>query len=500
VQGEYFVNPTTGNRFQIVGVAYQPGGSAGYDEKTGRDPLSDADICLRDAALLQILGVNTIRVYNVNPDVNHDECASIFNAAGMYMMLDVNSPLVGDSLTSWKPWESYYAEYLNRTFAVVEAFKNYPNTLAFFSGNEVINDEPSGATVPPYMRAVTRDVKNYVKKHSKRSIPVGFSAADVRSILFDTFNYFQCTLDGDEDNMSRGDIFALNSYSWCAESSFKEASYDELVTGLEKTAVPVFFSEFGCNTPSPRVFTEIGTIYGPQMDQVFSGGVVYEYTQEENNYGLVDMKEDGSATLMSDFLTLRDQYSKLDFKALQAQKAPADSGSNQPPKCSSSLIKDKGFNSNFTLPVPPPGAQEIIDNGVSPKPSGKIIQITNWNVKYPVKNPDGSTITNLAVKPLDDDAINGMFSLLPQFLTQVLTFPPRARHQHRLRHADREHLQHRYRLRQRIIPDHRGQGQRCCPPRCRCALGRGHGRVRCHGWHDLKRHRLGLLGGLVELS
>jgi hypothetical protein len=340
VQGEYFVNPTTGNRFQIVGVAYQPGGSAAYNEKTGRDPLSDPDICLRDAALLQILGVNTIRVYNVNPDVNHDECASIFNAAGMYMMLDVNSPLVGDSLTSWLPWESYYTEYLNRTFAVVEAFKNYPNTLAFFSGNEVINDEPSGATVPPYMRAVTRDVKNYVKNHSKRPIPVGFSAADVRSILFDTYNYFQCTLDGDEDNMSRGDLFALNSYSWCADSSFKEASYDELVAGLENTAVPVFFSEFGCNTPSPRVFTEIGTIYGPQMDQVFSGGIVYEYTQEENNYGLVDMKEDGSATLMSDFLTLKEQYSKLDFKALQGQKPPADTGSNTPPKCSSSLIKD----------------------------------------------------------------------------------------------------------------------------------------------------------------
>lgn len=409
VQGEYFVNPTTGNRFQIVGVAYQPGGSAGYNEETGRDPLSDADICLRDAALLQILGVNTIRVYNVNPDLNHDECASIFNAAGMYMMLDVNSPLVGDSLTSWNPWESYYAAYLNRTFAVVEAFKNYPNTLAFFSGNEVINDLDSGATVPPYMRAVTRDVKNYVKKHSTRPIPVGFSAADVRDILVDTFNYFQCTLDGDDDNMSRGDLFGLNSYSWCGASTFQEASYDELVTSLEDSAVPVFFSEFGCNTPSPRLFTEVGTIYGPQMDEVFSGGIVYEYTQEPNNYGLVDMKEDGSATLMSDFLSLKEQYSKLDFTALQAQKPPATTGTKQPPKCSPSLIKDDGFNNNFTLPVPPPGAQEIIDAGVSPKPTGKLVEIKDWNVKFTVKNPDGSIITNLAVKPLADDSINGTF-------------------------------------------------------------------------------------------
>jgi hypothetical protein len=405
VDGQNFINPKTGNRFQIVGVAYQPGGSAGYDKETGRDPLSDPDICMRDAALLQVLGVNAIRVYNVNPDVNHDKCASIFNAAGMYMMLDVNSPLVGDSLTSWNPWESYYAAYLNRTFAVVEAFKDYPNTLAFFSGNEVLNNEDTGATVPPYMRAVTRDVKNYVKKHVERPIPVGYSAADVRSILFDTYNYFQCSLEGDEGDMSMGDIFALNSYSWCSTSSFEKAGYDELVSGLKGANVPIFFSEFGCNTPSPRVFTEVGTIYSTKMSGVFSGGVVYEYTQEPNNYGLVDMKEDGSAKLMSDFVSLKNQYSKLDFAEIQGQK-PASTSNAKPPACSSKLITTDGFNSNFTLPVLPPGAQEIIDNGVKPAPKGQLVKITDWKVKYTVKNPDGSTITNLAVKPLADDDIN----------------------------------------------------------------------------------------------
>ncbi|KAL2143459.1 hypothetical protein VTI28DRAFT_10446 [Corynascus sepedonium] len=405
VQGEYFINPKTGNRFQIVGVAYQPGGSAGYDEESGRDPLSDADICMRDAALLQILGVNTIRVYNVNPDLNHDECVSIFNAAGMYIVLDVNSPLVGDSLTSFNPWESYYAAYLNRTFAVVEAFKDYPNTLAFFSGNEVINDEQSGADVPPYMRAVTRDLKNYVKNHASRPIPVGYSAADVRDILFDSYNYFECSLEGDKDDMSKGDLFALNSYSWCGESSFKEASYDDLVSGFEGTNVPIFFSEFGCNDISPRIFQEVGTIYGSEMTGVFSGGVVYEYTQEKNNYGLVSMNEDGSAKLMPDFRNLEKQYSKLDFATIQGQKPPSKSNS-KPPVCSTKLITTDSFNNNFTLPVPPPGAQKIIDDGVKPAPKGKLVEISDWKVKFTVKDTDGSTITNLEVKPLADDEIN----------------------------------------------------------------------------------------------
>ncbi len=273
VRGNHFYNPKTGNEFQIVGVAYQPGGSAKYSKTSGVDVLTDKDVCLRDAALLQMLGVNAIRVYNLNPDLNHDECASIFNAAGMYMMIDVNSPLVGDSLTSWNPWESYYMEYLNRTFAIVEAFKDYPNTLAFFSGNEVMNNIDTAETVPPYSRAVTRDVKDYVAKHASRPIPVGYSAADVREILFDTYNYFQC---GDEDDTSRGDIFALNSYSWCGKSNIKESSYDQLVSFFKDSSVPVFYSEYGCNTPSPRVFTEVQAIYGPEMNTVFSGGVVYE--------------------------------------------------------------------------------------------------------------------------------------------------------------------------------------------------------------------------------
>lgn len=71
---------------------------------------------------------------------------------GIYMLLDVNSPYSGESINRGDPSSSYSSSYLNRTFAVVEAFKNYPNTLLFFASNEVINDVPSGKIIPPYMR------------------------------------------------------------------------------------------------------------------------------------------------------------------------------------------------------------------------------------------------------------------------------------------------------------------------------------------------------------
>jgi hypothetical protein len=97
--------------------------------------------------------VNTVRVYNVNPAANHDQCASIFNAAGIYMIIDVNSP--DASINRAEPWTSYTNDYLTRIFGVVEAFKNYPNTMAFFSANEVMNDLNTGKINPPYIRVRT---------------------------------------------------------------------------------------------------------------------------------------------------------------------------------------------------------------------------------------------------------------------------------------------------------------------------------------------------------
>ncbi|KAF3013217.1 hypothetical protein E8E14_005839 [Neopestalotiopsis sp. 37M] len=402
VDGNRFVNADSGDEFQVVGMAYQIGGSSGYDPTHGKDPLSDAEVCKRDAALLQVLGINTIRVYNLSPDINHDECASIFNKAGMYMIIDVNSPLVGESLNSELPWESYYAAYLNRTFAIVDNFKNYPNLLGFFSGNEVISSVDQGSTAPPYIRAVTRDLKNYIKNHADRTIPVGYSAADVRDVLEDSWNYFQCSIEGEEDDISRADMFALNSYSWCGESSFTESGYDQLVAMFKTTSVPVFYSEFGCNTPSPRVFTEIQSIYGSDFMDVFSGGVVYEFAQEDNNYGLATVNDDGSVELMADYNTLKDQYTQVDWTSVQSFKA--SSTSVTPPTCSTGLISDDGFSNNFTLPDVPPGAQDIIDNGVGGL-VGKIVDIDDYSFDYTISDVDGNTLS-LEVTPLDDDAVN----------------------------------------------------------------------------------------------
>jgi hypothetical protein len=58
VRGQDFVDTVTNKRLMIVGVDYQPGGQASYKPSEGKDVLSDADVCLRDAVMMQRLGVS----------------------------------------------------------------------------------------------------------------------------------------------------------------------------------------------------------------------------------------------------------------------------------------------------------------------------------------------------------------------------------------------------------------------------------------------------------
>ncbi|KAI9373359.1 Glucanosyltransferase-domain-containing protein [Aspergillus egyptiacus] len=393
VKGKDFVNTETGERFQVLGVDYQPGGTSAVNKKS--DPLSVREECLRDAALMQQLGVNTIRIYNLMPDLDHDECVSIFNAAGIYMILDVNSPLYPGYIDRTAPWETYTKEYYTQVFGIIEAFKDYPNTLAFFAGNEVINED-SVEQVPQYMRAVQRDMKEYIAKHLDRPIPVGYSAADIRPILEDTLHYFMC--EDEEYPNSHSDFFGLNSYSWCGDASYKSSGFDVLTDMVRDTTIPVFFSEYGCNEVQPRKFTEVQAIYGEEMSQAFSGGLVYEYTQEDNDYGLVKLNDNGTATLLVDFQNLKEQYAMLDMDRISASNASHTNA--KPIKCKPSLIESDEFSSNFTVPDKPPGVQDMIDNGYKKVKAGKLVDVESEDVSQTIYDHNGNEVTGVRLNAL----------------------------------------------------------------------------------------------------
>ena len=56
--------------------------------------------------------------------------------------------------------------------------------------------------------------------------------------------------------------------------------------------VNISLSEWGCIT-NKRTFGAAKSIYSSDMSAVYSGGLVYEYSEEENGYGLVTI--DGSS-------------------------------------------------------------------------------------------------------------------------------------------------------------------------------------------------------------
>jgi len=294
------------DQFFMVGVGYQPGGPVELDQ--GIDPFSDLSGCQRDVYLLQQLGINTIRTYAVNTTLNHDECMSLFAAAGIYVVLDVNAPGWRYSVNREEPWTSYHAGYMENVFSVMEQFSSYPNVLGYFSGNELANEPKNANGTAPYMRAIQRDMRQYAKAQGLRQVPIGYSTADVVDFRQDLGFYLSCI--GDDEGHS--DFYGINSYEWCGDTTFENSGYQKLTELMEEVEMPIFFSEYGCNEVLPRTFGDANAIYSSDMNHVFSGGIVYEFNQEANNYGLVDVNaKTGDAKILPDYNTLRDVYSKV---------------------------------------------------------------------------------------------------------------------------------------------------------------------------------------------
>jgi hypothetical protein len=264
-------------RFYLRGIDYQPGGASANE-----DPLADPKVCKRDIKYFKDLGVNVIRVYAVDNQADHDECMKALDDAGIYLVLDVNNPKY--SINRATPGPSYNAAYIQSVLATVEMFAQYENTLAFFSGNEVMNDEKDTDKSAPYVKAITRDMRNYIKARKLRKIPVGYSAADVASNRMQTAHYMNC---GSEE--VRSDFFAFNDYSWC-NSDFKTSGWDVKVKNFTDYGIPIFLSEYGCIESRPRKFEEIKPMMDSDMSSVYSGGLMYEYSLEDNDYGIVKIK------------------------------------------------------------------------------------------------------------------------------------------------------------------------------------------------------------------
>ncbi len=266
----------------IRGVAYQQdyngNGTSGASTSSTNsyiDPLADYTSCSRDIPYLIQLRTNTIRVYAIDPTKDHSQCMNALANAGIYVISDLSSPTqsINRDTPSWN--DELYARYT----AVVDNMANYTNTLGFFAGNEVSN-APNNTDASAFVKAAVRDTKAYIKNSNYRTIGVGYATNDDAEIRVNMADYFNCG-----DASSAIDFWGYNIYSWCGDSSYTKSGYDVRTQEFSTYSVPAFFAEYGCNDVEPRTFTEVGALYGSNMSSVWSGGIVYMYFQEANNYG-----------------------------------------------------------------------------------------------------------------------------------------------------------------------------------------------------------------------
>jgi hypothetical protein len=321
-KGQFFFYEN-GTQWFMKGIAYQedelPGGGALPSSNPFIDPIADTEQCERDIPLLEELGVNLIRTYALDPEANHDECMRMLDEAGIYVLSDLSHP----KLSINREEGDWNLELYERYTGVIDSMAKYNNTLGFFAGNEV-SDNSTYTPASAYVKAAVRDTKAYIREQGYRSsLGVGYANNDNTDIREDIAHYFNCGTP--EESV---DFWGYNIYSWCGEQTMQTSGYETQVTFFEDYGIPVFFAEYGCREveggAEGRIFQETGALYEDEMTAVFSGGLVFKYQNETNDYGVVVIDSDGDATKMDCFEHLADEHAAANPTRMQESSYSSD--------------------------------------------------------------------------------------------------------------------------------------------------------------------------------
>ena len=115
-------------------------------------------------------------------------------------------------------------------------------------------------------------------------------------------------------------------------------------------------SEYGCNT-NTRKFEEVAALYSTEMTGVYCGGLVYEYSQEASNYGLVTINGN-SVSERPDFTALQSAFEKTSNPSGDGGYNKTGGASGCPPKDSPNWDVD-----NDALPAIPEPAKKYMTEG-----------------------------------------------------------------------------------------------------------------------------------------
>ncbi|RHY86140.1 hypothetical protein DYB35_010661 [Aphanomyces astaci] len=303
VRGNYMYNSVTGDRFIMRGITYEYDVSNDNFEKNSKEAI--------DRAVKDFAGtLNTLRIYQVNPEKNYSMFMAHMEVQQIYVMVAATpgtqdyfgsyrwSPIAKASPPGGNP--SCYPSYLlHYGKSVAKAFAPYNHTLGLVMANEVMQ---ASLIAAPCVKQYVADLKNWMRsKHDRmRLLPLAYAAADGAYVgekgqtdkpktLVDANEFATAKIQGllCGDTMVNGqmqssiDIYLVNEYRWCPGSKYSD-TYAHLLAMASGVPIVMGLGEYGCDKNPPRDFAMIPYLFGDSttsqgFSDVYSGGFTYSF-------------------------------------------------------------------------------------------------------------------------------------------------------------------------------------------------------------------------------
>jgi hypothetical protein len=282
-----------GSRWSPKGICYQP--------VDGSDPLSDDHLDhltkLLDPATtngLLNLGINCIRVYQVDPSKNHDKVMDLLASNGIYVLVGAVTSDCCITTTS----TSVPGPVVARVKAVADTFARYSNVLGFDISNELLDSpSPSQYGLVSVTKQLKQQMHSYMASQGYRAVPIGCCTRDVPSYTFPGTSAYAC---GTAEE--RMDFIGYNTYRWIVPNGQQPdagslTAYYELYDHFKNFPVPVMLTEIGAACTGGRDWSQIAYIFGQSkvtsgsnsadMSAAISGCFAFRYYERGQGFGLV---------------------------------------------------------------------------------------------------------------------------------------------------------------------------------------------------------------------
>ncbi|KAF1784648.1 Glycoside hydrolase superfamily [Phytophthora cactorum] len=281
IKGNRFFDSVSGDYFAIRGVNYYPRPNTGPLDKNNLDLFSNdfKHIWQRDVPQFAALEANVIRLYAVDPDVDHTDFMCALQSEGIYVVVDLGANCEGCTRRE----DHRTVRALRQCHGVQWRQRDQPP----YGGNPWTWNAPCQKKFIRDMRAFIQSCPNL------RKVPVGLVVADTDRD--ENAQYYNCRTD-ESDELENAQWYGINTYVHCDDISdpTKATGFNLLRDSFKSYdySIPVVLTEFGCVSPAfptvdgyeaQRTFHDAAFMNLPEYSDYFAGGVAFEYSTENAN-------------------------------------------------------------------------------------------------------------------------------------------------------------------------------------------------------------------------